>query len=367
MGPGTRTFIAFARRATARAGYLALAICMTACAVPAMSSTKPAMCGPFGNPPAVTIGQAKPHCWGGKLLGPWTDLYGSDRYACLYEPKSMRVKRRLPLIVYLHPSLFGAETIRLTNLLLYRNSALVSGDRKRRGFIVLAPLGRVSSHHYPYPDNKGLGWDNWYRQLNPAGNVTTGGLVYHQNADAAAIDHFIDVVEMQHQVDLTRIYVTGWSNGAAMGYLYALNRPNIAAVAAYSGPDPFGAFDDPCPQIPVRHAPTDNRQIEVFNPDLPMMQVHDDCDLAGICPNCERLAKESRSMGAEVHDTIINFVGRQVSECMQWCGTNPNADLFPASNPLGWSLGLSNHGGWPLSWTSTMLDFFRDHPLSVRR
>src|SRR5439155_1470071 len=81
-------------------------------------------------------------------------------------------------------------------------------------------------------DDRGTGWDNWYRQLDKSGGaVTVDGVSYPQNVDAATIDHFIDEEVATGKVDTRRIYVTGWSNGAAMGFLYALSRRRIAAAA----------------------------------------------------------------------------------------------------------------------------------------
>jgi poly(3-hydroxybutyrate) depolymerase len=82
------------------------------------------------------------------------------------------------------------------------------------------------------------------------------------------------------KVDTSRIYVTGWSNGSAMAVLYALSRPEIAAVAVYSAPNPFGAFDDPCPQTPTFKKPTSTTEVRVFNRGLPAYHVHNDCDIA---------------------------------------------------------------------------------------
>src|SRR5258708_30708656 len=84
----------------------------------------------------------------------------------------------------------------------------------------------------------------------------------------------------------------GWSNGAAMAILYALNRPWIAAAAVYSAPDPFGAFIDTCPQTPVAATPGGIGQLQVFNPRVPVMHVRNDCDIGGIWPNRSRLAPE---------------------------------------------------------------------------
>jgi len=317
-------------------------------------------CGPFGDAPADLVEAKTPYCLGATRLGPWKDSNGSNRYACLYEPGARASAGPLPLLIYLHPSLFGTTTIRLTNLLHYQDSLPIGGQR---GFIVLEPAGRKTTHYYPFPDQKGIGWDNWYRQLNPAGDVKIHGTTYKENVDAAAIDHFVAEVIAAERIDTKRIYVTGWSNGAAMAYLYALNRPNIAAAAVYSAPDPFGALDDPCPQKPVAHPARDDAEVQIFNPRLPSMHIHSNCDALGLCPNCELLTSQLQSMGMSVDDITVNSLGRQVSGCMRACGTDPMGDAHLGSNPLGWTLGLANHSSWPLTWTRTMLDFLRDHPL----
>src|SRR5439155_4991913 len=103
--------------------------------------------------------------------------------ACLYEPASASAARPLPLVVYLHPSLFTADTIPFaTNLLAFRESANVSGDPALPGFILLAPWGRATPHFYPAPADQGTRWDYWYRQLDPSGGARVGaGMVYPQN------------------------------------------------------------------------------------------------------------------------------------------------------------------------------------------
>ncbi len=318
-------------------------------------------CGPFGAPPAHFIKSPVPYCLGGTRLGPWNDSDGNNRYACLYKPDPPAA-RPLPLLIYLHPSLVGTQSIHLTNLLHYQDSFQI-GAGGRRGFIVLEPIGRKTAHYYPFPDKEAVGWDNWYRQFNLAGDVTVRGTTYKENVDAATIDHFVAVEIASGIVDRKRIYVTGWSNGAAIGHLYALNRKNIAAVAVYSSPDPFGALEDPCPQKPINHPPNHDGEIQVFNSRVPILDIHTNCDIVGICPNCEQLTRQVGAVGAKVSDIIVNSMGRQVKKCMQACGTNPIGDDDPISNPLGWTLGLVNHNLWPLTWTRTMLEFLRDHSL----
>ena len=307
------------------------------------------------------LGAVKPSCGSGELLGPWKDSDGADRYACLHEPASVKPGRRLPLLVYLHPSLFGTWTVRHTNLLDLRDTSSLGGDHAGPGFIVLAPQGRNTTHYYQWPDSHGMGWDNWYRQLNPAGGVKVGPKVYPENVDAATIDHFIAQAARTGKVDTRRIYVTGWSNGAAMAVLYALNRPAISAIAVYSAPDPFGAFDDPCPQTPVGSAAADSRQIEVSNPHLAIMHVHNSCDAAGLCPNAERLSGQARRLGAAIQDVMLTSLGNDAGACTDACGTSSDGDPNLFSNPLGWTMGLWNHLIWPRRRTSVMAGFLGHH------
>jgi poly(3-hydroxybutyrate) depolymerase len=332
------------------------------CGAPAMSAAAPAMCNPFGDPPAIVTGMIKPDCLHGRMLGPWKDANGDDRYACLWVPHRTGSSPRLPMVVYLHPSLFGPETVAKTGLLAYQDNTSLRADRTA-GFIVLAPMGRKTLHHYPRPDEKGLGWDNWYRQLDPAGAVTAGKALYRPNVDAAAIDHFVGEAMSSGKVDPERLYVMGWSNGAAMAYLYGLNRRTIAAAAIYSAPDPFGALNDPCPQTPRAGPAGDDAQIEVFNPALPAMHVHNSCDIAGLCPNAERMAAQMRSAGIAVRDVIIDYTQTPVNQCTLACGAAEDGVATAGANPLGFSVGFIEHSRWPKKWTPLMLDFLRSHPL----
>ena len=341
-----------------------LLCCVAAVAV--CSSAAADDCNPFGNAPRTIVPDSTvTTCSGGTTIGPWPDGDGTPRHACLYEPAFASAARPLPLVVYLHPSLFTADTIPFaTNLLAFRDTANVSGDPARPGFILLAPWGRATTHFYPAPDDQGTGWDNWYRQLDPSGGARIiGGLAYPQNVDAATIDHFIGAEVATGKIDTNRIYVTGWSNGSAMGFLYALNRPQIAALAVYSAPNPFRAFNDPCPQTPVFGRPSSDTQVRLFNRRLPTYHVHNDCDIAGICPNGELLRTQLQAIRIGFTDVIINSAQQRVAACLDACGTNPDADVNFADNPLGYTVGSENHGRWPSLWTQDMLDFFRTHPL----
>jgi len=326
-------------------------------------------CNPFGDPQAQVdrgwfasfVAARSSACLGGTLLGPWTDEFGDARNACLYEPPRAGERGPLPLVIFLHPSETSAYSVLLTGLVgLIDKEALGEGNP---GFILLAPQGRYTKHFYPGYDSNALGWDNWYRQLSPAGAVAVGNATYDQNADAASIDHFVAEMLSRGQVDRQRIYVMGWSNGGAMALLYAMNRPWVAAAAVYSAPDPFSALFDVCTQNPVAGAPAGDGQARVFNPRVPLMHVRNDCDIEGICPNGSRFASRVRGLGGNIEDVIIGSSGLRVASCDVSCGTDEMAD-----GQIGTVAGLramARHMRWPAQWNQTMLNFLRRHPLGT--
>jgi predicted esterase len=342
----------------------ALALVSIACAPRAFATDA---CSPFGDPPAqvnhgifaTSLVAHNPVCFGGRVLGPWKDSEGSDRYACSYEPALRSRENPLPLLVFLHGSFATADSIKLTGLAGAIDKADLGG--KKLGFIVLAPEGRYTAHYYPGLDSNAMGWDNWYRQLSPAGDVTAGATTYKENVDAAAIDHFIQDEVATGEVDPARIYVSGWSNGAAMALLYALNRQSIAAAAVYSAPDPFGAFTDPCPQTPVPRAPTSNAQVQIFNPRIPLMHVRNSCDIGGICPNGNNLAVQVRAIGISLDDVILDPAGKPVTACDDSCGTSPMAAGGIGAG--GTLRGVLHHVQWPAASNPQMFEFMKEHPL----
>ncbi len=103
------------------------------------------------------------------------------------------------------------------------------------------------------------------------------------------------------------------------------SRQSVAAAAVYSAPDPFGAFNDPCPQTPVPRAPTSNAQVQIFNPHVPLMHVRNSCDIGGICPNGNNFAQQMRSIGISLEDVILDPDGNRSPHVMPSCGTSPMA------------------------------------------
>ena len=190
-----------------------------------------------------------------------------------------------------------------------------------------------------------------------------GGSASRENGEAGAIDHFISEVRATGVVDPRRIYLMGWSNGAAMAMLYAMNRPFVAAAAVYSAPDPFAALFDICPQTPTAALPSGEGLVRVFNPRVPLMHVRNDCDIGGICPNGSRFASRVRAVGGSIEDVILDPSEHRVTSCDASCGTDVMGD--GQVSELAALRGLKHHVRWPLTWNDEMLDFLKRHPLGA--
>jgi poly(3-hydroxybutyrate) depolymerase len=248
------------------------------------------------------------------------------------------------LLVYLNPSLFSADkTAPLTGFITDAANADLTGDAARKGFILLMPEGRDTKHYYPFPDDTGIGWDNWYRNLDRSSPAL--------NVDVATIDHFIAAVKDMGIVDPKRVYLSGWSNGAAMAQLYALNTPGIAAAAVYSSPDPFSDVADPGAQTPFATALT------------PLMDIHNQCDIIGICQTGTRFHQTLSRLFPKLvqRPVIIDNLFNEVQSCNDMCASQAIAPS-DASGALG-ALGAANHLRWPITWNTQMYAFLRQHPL----
>ncbi|MEW6167192.1 MAG: hypothetical protein AB1651_05800 [Pseudomonadota bacterium] len=339
-------------------------------------------CTPFGDPPRPlvslldTLFAASCLGGGGVNIGAWTDGEGTARQACLYQPAAASTEHQLPLVIYLHPSLIGVDlTLAVSNIRMQLDTADLSGDPERAGFILLAPYGRVTARYYPFPDNFfGPGWDNWYRQMQDGTEPrVVNGEPFVPNVDAATIDHYVQHVLATGLVDENRIYLMGWSNGSAMAILYGLNRPAIAAAAVYSAPDPLAAFDDPCAQVPVTAAPRDDTELQLLNPSMPIYHVHNACDIAGLCPNSQRMHERLTALGVPVQAQMLDNLKQPADACDALCGTDPNGIPAGLTDPLGYvqglpgyTLGVLNHMTWPYGWTDEMFAFLREHPKQSR-
>ncbi len=270
----------------------------------------------------------------------WTDPDSTPRLACLFESSASSAENPLPLVTFLGGSIFPGDIQTVLGGLEFRiNTADLTADPARPGFNLLVVEGRDKEHFYPFPDDHALGFDNWYRNFDRDDPEI--------NVDVATIDHYIAEVEARGVVDPKRKYMMGWSNGAAMSILYALNTPGIAASAVYSSPDPFVDSFDPCAQLP-------------FGNNLrPVMTVHNSCDIIGICQSGSvafRGIMATTLPQVELRSVIIDPLQGETDACVAACAYD--------GNPLQLaSPGSVLHLRWPLQWNDEFFAFLRDRPL----
>lgn len=326
-----------------------------------------AACTAFGNTPRPVnksisqVQNALITCKNGVKLGGYSDGDGLARNACLYDNSAATRAHPLPLVVYLQASMANIDTqIAKTGLLDERISVNLTDEPDRPGFVLLAPLPRFTTHYYPVPNGYSLGFDVWYRQFSRQPQ-TVGGKRYAPNVDFATIDHYIDEQVASGRVDPRRIYLVGYSNGASTAVLYAQNRPEVAAAAVYSAPDPYGFLNDPCQQQPVADSTNGSAEILVPRIDAPIFHLHNDCDVYGSCPSGEHFQQQlDDSATAMMSSQIINKAQSAVSACDNACGTDPNGSAYNLKARL---TGNTNHNRWPDLWNTRLLDFLREHPL----
>jgi hypothetical protein len=263
----------------------------------------------------------------------FTDKNGEQRQACLFITPSIKP---LPLLVWLHASLLSPSSIVLTNLINEAGTADLTGIKYGPiGYHLLVPLGRDTTHIYPPPDDQGLGWDNWYRNYNRSDPSL--------NVDVQTIDYFIDYVlnhRSDFKVDSSRVFMSGWSNGAAMALQYALNTPRIAAAAVYSAPDPYRDYKDPCSQTPK---PT------YFTP---VLTLYNQCDVIGICQTGKAFIDDLNNRYANKLTAKVVIID-SFFQIKTTCHLNCNSIL---------GLGLIQHLRWPINLNDKVFfNFFRQH------
>jgi len=149
---------------------------------------------------------------------------GLDRYYFIYKPDNLNTNISVPVLFALH----GYGSSALSHLTYTNYFPLANRDN----FIVLFPQGTttptLSSH-----------WN--------VGGWTSKSTV----KDIEFIETIIDLVKDKIQIDETRIYSSGMSNGGYMSYSLACNLSGkIAAIASVTGSMTPDNFDDCTPSAP---------------------------------------------------------------------------------------------------------------------
>src|SRR5262249_25073181 len=136
-----------------------------------------------------------------------------------------------------------------------------------------------------------------------------------KNPDIRSADHLVDDLVKTQAIDPKRIYVSGWSNGAAFAHQYLLARHStatpggsrIAAAAVYAAADPYVHTGE-------RLCPLDPKPSGI----APLLEVYRACD--ALVP-CEPIHKWLASVGnPSVRSILLDARGQEVKECDASCG-----------------------------------------------
>lgn len=298
----------------------------------------------------------------------WVDPEGVIRSACLFTPGGASSISQRPLVVWMHGGGTGSadDVYNHTSIRAKAPTYDLTGDPQRPGFFLLSVHGRHL--HYPTEaDRDGNHHDFYYRDFATPSS----------NPDIANVDRLVDDLVRTGNVDPSRIYFLGWSNGSFFSQMYVIARQNIptpdgnrpAAAVAYTGADPFNninASQSPSCQLnpyPLTNAPIFliSRSCDVVACDAAQAQSLENqggvIESGHIVGNWEATLRNQMS-DANVIRRIVSGTGQIVSSCTAapFCAT-PIALL----NHIRWPDGVADGSG--IDQEPEMLDFLRDHPL----
>jgi len=145
-------------------------------------------------------------------------VYGSRRSYLLHIPKGYDHSTALPLVVALHGGFGTARQM--------EEESGLSELADREGYIVLYPNGITL-----------LGWLQHWNAGHCCGQAMKDGI-----DDLGFVSRVIDQTCQRLKVDLSRIYMVGYSNGGMLAHLFAAQKPEtiaaVATIAATIGSQP---------------------------------------------------------------------------------------------------------------------------------
>jgi polyhydroxybutyrate depolymerase len=159
---------------------------------------------------------------------------GNKRDYILYIPKNHNSSTKTPLVINFHG--FGGEA---NNFMNYADMRKLADDNQ---FILIYPQGAYSD-----------GFSSW----NPC---PIGGDNKSSSNDFGFVEKMIDTAANEYNVDRSRVYAIGYSNGGMMAYGLAHHKSNlIAAIASVSGTmlECYGQTEHPMPLLNI-HGTSDN-------------------------------------------------------------------------------------------------------------
>jgi len=268
---------------------------------------------------------------------------GEKREYLLYVPRSYDPTKPTPLIVSLHAAMnWPAYQMKISQW----NKAA-----DENGFIVVYPAGSDPLH---------LGPKAWF--MNGSRSPST-------MPDVKFISELIDTIEAHYNIDSTRIYANGMSNGGGMAFALSCTLSNrIAAIGAVSAaqslswswcadstPIPMIAFHGTAdPFVPYKGAPPG-----WLNPNAPF---------PNITTWVASWARRNHCAANPIDSVIaVDVTRREYTDCARNASVvlytiKGGGHQWPGGKPIPeWIVGrLSNN----VDATSLMWAFFREHPLT---
>jgi polyhydroxybutyrate depolymerase len=171
----------------------------------------------------------------------------ADRPFGIAVPSAHHSAERVPLVVFLHGgggNGSGAYEFTCPDHDV-EDPACLHAVGEREGFITA------------YPNGTGLRVAPEIRTWNAGGGgpdfaCVSGSACQDGVDDIAYLNAVLDQVQLQYAIDESRVYLVGFSNGAAMAHRFACaGSERIAAIAALSGANQFAADADCTPSRPV--------------------------------------------------------------------------------------------------------------------
>jgi len=246
---------------------------------------------------------------------------GIDRTYLLHIPPSYDGLSAVPLVVVIHPYNGYAPGFEI--------ETGFSNKADANNFIAVYPEGLGS------PRSWNAGYCCGYAVMN---NID----------DVGFISALIDTLTANYNIDSTRIFATGFSNGSMMAYRLAAElSQKIAAIAGAAGQMMLDECN-PVRAVPIMHLHSLNDDVVLYegsSEGFIYPSVEDVIDIWVEINDCET-----------VPDTIINNANLMVRK---WAALNHNADIFLYTRPTGghtWPTGT-------VSATDSVWDFFVEHPM----
>ena len=249
-----------------------------------------------------------------------------ERYYLIYVPANIDQSSEIPLLFSLHG--YGGSAIRNIEYTNFRSIA------DTYGFITIFPQGA------PFTSQLGSSSSHWN-----SGGWTSGSNV----DDVDFIDIIIDQSFTKYNIDQSRIYSTGMSNGGFMSYHLACSLSSkIAAIASVTGSMTFETYDECNPSHPTPvlqiHGSMDSTVPYSGNATLGMKSIPDSMNYWAAYNSCDAeptiaitdFFDEGYSIQYDYYENCLNNVSVELVLHSSMRHTWPNADSLslPASQSI---------------------------------